>query len=390
MDIVDYLEPAETLWDSIPGIPYEESLGSRVTFFQGKKNWLKNNTPEVVVIGVPEDRNGFDNRNCAKSPDAIRKLLYGLRACGSEIFIGDAGNVRGKGINDRYQALKEVTAWFLEKNMVVVIIGGTQDMTFPVFSTLTKFINNVNLVVGDAMLDLDIHNQDFSSRSWINKIIEEDNLNDLTVLGIQNYLVSQAQENYLLGKHFDLIRLGDIRGPGVSKTEAPLRDSNLVSIDLRMVKGQYQFNEKVLSPHGIEHHDACKISRYAGLSDQLKVFGLFEVASGDSFGMQNIALASQLIWHFIDGFLGRYRDFPTRNLDEYKYYVVHLEEFGDGLKFFQNQINGRWWMEVPSAEGNRVVSCNYDDYRKALRNEIPDKWWRFFRKHRGDTMETKS
>jgi len=102
-----------------------------------------------------------------------------------------------------------------------------------------------------------------------------------------------------------------------------------------------------------------------------------------------VVLGSQMVWHFLDGYLGRYKDFPVRNLDEYKYYVVHLEEFEEGLRFYQNPSNGRWWMEVPSEPETIVVACEYDDYQKALRNEIPEKWWRFFLKSRGPKLETK-
>jgi arginase family enzyme len=390
VEIIHYLEPANTSWNSIPGISTEESLGGMVSFYQGNENWFRECKFGLVVIGVPEDRNGFDNRFCAESPNTIRKFLYGLRGMGGEAIIGDAGNVRGNSINDRYQALKEITAWFLEKDITLIVLGGTQDITIPLYNAYSKIYGKSNLVIGDAMVDLDINNQDFSSRTWINKVVEEGLVNDLTILGAQNYLISSAQEVYLQARYFDLLRLGEMRGGGIKKTEMPLRDSNLVSIDFRMIAGQCQVNDDVHSPHGIEHHEACQISRYAGLSDRLRIFGLFEVSASGPSAISNAALASQMVWHFMDGFLSRYKDFPIRSLDEYKYYVVHLEEFGEGLKFYQNPVNGRWWMEVPSYQENIVVSCDYDDYRKALRNEIPEKWWRFFLKCKGDKIETKN
>ncbi len=389
MEITHYLEPVEATWDLVPGISHNESLGSLVSFFKGDKNWFRKISPQIVIFGVPEDRNGIDNRGCAQSPDAIRKLLYGLRGFGPDLVIGDAGNVRGQGINDRYQALKEVAEWFIGQGSVVVVLGGTQDLTYPLFNALSSINKHINVVVGDAMIDLDVSNNDFSSRAWLNRIIgsEETCLNDLTIFGVQNYLVSSAQESLIHEKHFDIIRLGEVRGTGIIKTEVPLRDSHLVSVDMRMVIGQHQFNEKVCSPHGIEPFEACQLSRYSGLSDQLKIFGLFEVIGDDKLGVINISLASQMIWHFIDGFINRFEDFPIRSLDEYKFYVVHLEEFGEGLKFYQNPINGRWWMEVPSETGTVVVACEYEDYSKALHKELPEKWWRFFLKCRGGSME---
>lgn len=380
MDIIHYLEPVGNKWEYYPGISEEDTLGNAVSFFKGNVNWFRDFDAEVVLIGAPESRNGLDNRSCSNAPDAIRRYLYGLRSFSKDLKLADAGNIRGKSVNDRYQALKEVTHWFLEKGCVVIIIGGTQDLTFPVFNALAAINDDVNMVVADAMVDLDVSNQDFSSRAWINKILENHKaiINDLSILGLQNYLVSSQQDSLLQTNRYDTIRLGEIRGQGISKTEIPLRDGHLLSIDLRVVKGHYQFSEKVTSPHGLEPHEACQLSRYAGLSDQLKIFGIFEVATGNNIETENEVLGSQMVWHFLDGYINRFGDFPVRSLDEYKYFVVHLEEIGEGLRFYQNPANGRWWMEVPGQTNMKVVACDYEDYRKALRKELPEKWWRYF------------
>lgn len=389
MDIFDYLEPAENFRDTIPGIYHDDSLGCMVRFFKGDENCFREFKADIVIIGVAEQRNGYDNHSCSKSPDYIRKLLYSLRNFDSDIVLFDAGNVRGLGLNDRYQALKEVSSWFLDKGSVVVIIGGTQELTFPLYDALSSVKKDINIVIGDAMIDLDVTNQDFSSRTWINRITEDkqEALNDLSILGVQNYLVSSAQERYIQENNFDIIRLGEIRGNGITKSEIPLRDSHIVSLDMRMIKGQYQFSEKVISPHGIEPFEACLISRYAGLSDSLNFFGLFEVSDNDSQGFIDIALASQMIWHFIDGYINRCNDFPKRSLDEYKYYVVQIEELGKELSFYQNPINGRWWMKVPFCQGTKIVACESDDYQKALLKELPEKWWRFFLKCRNGKID---
>ena len=388
MEIVHYLNPADQKWNPIPGIPYEDSLGSQVSFFKGHDDWFRNFRADLVIVGVPEDRNGVDNRGCADSPDSIRRLLYGLRKFDTGLLLCDAGNIGGQGLNDRYQALKEVTAWFLAKGTVVVVIGGTHELSFPLYTALQSLVGSVNLVVGDAMVDLDPANKDFSSRSWINRITaNQEGLTDLSLMGVQNYLMSPQQEDYIKERHFEILRLADLRGSNIARAEVSLRDAHFVSLDLRVVKNHRQFSDQVLSPHGLESYEACQISRYAGLSDQLKLFGLFEVPAQKEDTDTSHVLAAEIIWHFIDGFLNRYEDYPVRTLEEYKYHVVQLEELGEGLSFYQNPVNGRWWMEVPSDNGKRVVACAYDDYRKTLRKELPEKWWRYFLKSKGASFE---
>lgn len=387
MEIVHYLDPADQKWNLIPGIPLEGSLGSQISFFQGDENWFRNFRGDLVILGVPEARNGFDNRRCAEAPDAIRRFLYGLRKFDTGLLICDAGNVAGQGLNDRYQALKEIASWFMAKGAVVVVMGGSHDLSYPLWMALQSLGGDFNLVVGDAMADLDPENLDFSSRSWINRILAKcEGLCDFSLMGVQNYLMSVQQENSIRERHFEILRLADLRGQNVSRAEIPLRDAHFFSLDLRMVKNQNQFSDQVVSPHGVEPYEACQMSRYAGLSDQLKLFGLFEVPVLSEKNDLPVVLAAEMVWHFIDGFLNRFEDFPLRNLDDYKYHVVSLEELGEGLSFYQNTVNGRWWMEVPSISGKRVVACSFDDYRKTLRKELPEKWWRFFLKSKVASM----
>jgi formiminoglutamase len=383
LDIVHYLEPYKGNKMTIPGITLEESLGSTVSYFKGDSDWLRNFACNVVVIGVPESRNGAGNRQSADAPDILRKWLYSFRSLGSDIRIGDAGNVLGSGLNDRYQALREVVAFFLNHKSTIVILGGTQDITLPAFQALAGSMSGINLAVGDAMLDVDVNSDDFSSRSWLSHLIGTKNplLNDVTVFGQQSYLVSEGQEQFMRSRFYDIVRLGDIRGDDLERTEVIMRDAHMVSLDFRMISGQPQFDENVMSPHGLENQEACRICRYAGISDKVKVFGLFEVAVSDNQTGENTLLAAQMIWHFLEGVAGRYLDYPVRELNSYKQYIIPADGVDEGLKFYRNPVNDRWWMEVPSRDEATVMACSRDDYRKALRKELPEKWWRFFLKH---------
>lgn len=380
MDIVHYLEPYKPIRKSIPGISHEESLAAQVSFFGGGEEWFRNASFQVVIVGVPESRNGADNRECDAAPNQVRKWLYAHRGDNMDITIGDAGNLLGKSINDRYHALFEVITFFQNRKSVVVVLGGSQDLSMPVFKALKSISNGVNLVTADAMLDVDTSNEDFSSRSWLSHLIAESaaSLSNLSVLGIQNYYVAASQERFVTNRFFEILRLGQIRGSDVDKTEVPLRDAHFFSFDFRVIKEQPQIMEEINSPHGLEPNEACRICRYAGMGEQLNVFGLFEVPLSKSESKNNDLLAAQLVWHFIEGLTGRFGDYPNRSIDEYKYFVVPLDGEEPGLEFYHNQDNGRWWMRVPSDRGSVVMACSRDDYRKALKKEYPDRWWRSF------------
>jgi hypothetical protein len=203
-------------------------------------------------------------------------------------------------------------------------------------------------------------------------------------MGIQNYLVTEQLENKIKKEYFDIIRLSEIRGDCLKNAEVPLRDADIFSFDIRSIAGKNTFAENIVSPHGIEPHEACKICNYAGLSDKLTVFGLFETTINDKQeNLINVTLAAQMIWHFIEGVMGRFSDFPAQEASIYKNYIVFLDTVGKEIMFYNNDMNGRWWMEVPVDEGeNKIFSCNHDEYLKAMDNELPDKWWRLFMKSR--------
>lgn len=380
MDIVHYFEPYRGVAKNLPGLIPEETFGSQVSFFKGQPDWFVSFNGKVVIMGVPESRNSADNKDCELAPDGIRSFLYGLSAFADPAAIGDAGNIRGNSLNDRYQALQEAIAFFNGRGVVVLLLGGTQDLTVPMIKGVLQMHPEtpVNVVVGDAMLDLDPQGDDFSSRAWLSYLVKEfnRNLDDLVVFGTQKYLISNQQERYLKERFFEIMRLGELRGEAISQVEIPLRDAQVLSVDFRMIKGQPQFAPNIESPHGLEAHDACRVMRYGGMSDQVMAAGIFEVSASRSD--VDFVLAAQMAWHFVDGFYGRYNDRPDEGSELYKKYVVPVEGMDEPLLFFRNTGNERWWFKTPKGMSKEVLACSREDYRQSLRNEIPGKWWRLF------------
>jgi hypothetical protein len=56
-------------------------------------------------------------------------------------------------------------------------------------------------------------------------------------------------------------------------------------------------------------------------------------------------------------------------------YHVRITDLDDDLIFVKSNLTERWWLELTDAENKNVyVSCSHDDYLKANRNEVPDRW----------------
>jgi hypothetical protein len=75
---------------------------------------------------------------------------------------------------------------------------------------------------------------------------------------------------------FDAYRLGEVAND-ISLAEPVLRNAHMVSLDLRSVKASEISMSANFSPNGFNGREICAISRYAGISDKVSVFGLYEM-----------------------------------------------------------------------------------------------------------------
>lgn len=57
----------------------------------------------------------------------------------------------------------------------------------------------------------------------------------------------------------------------------------------------------ILSPNGFYGEEICAISRYAGISDKVSSFGIYEYNSKHDSNYQTAHLIAQMIWYFIEG-----------------------------------------------------------------------------------------
>jgi len=378
-EIHHYFEPYRKGFTLLPNFTEEDTLGGSVSFYNGDEEWfLSIEAGGVVIIGVPESRNGDGNRLCSESPDETRYWLYSLKNLHG-ITVYDAGNLRGNKVTDRYKALEEAVEFFYDKETTIVIVGGTHELTMPLVKALRSRKDDVHLVVGDALLDVG-KTDDFTSHNWLQSLSnfnnDEKNLK-MDFFGLQNYLIPDSGYEFLEKSKGEVLWLGNILGQEISKMEVVMRQADVASIDFRFMENQPHWSDKVLSPHGLTANAACAISRYAGLSDKLKIFGLFEIVLKSDLYNQNPVLAGQMIWHFIEGVAKRYHDYPAVSPENYKVYYVPIESLGENLKFYQNPLNNRWWMSVMIDQEEVLVACSYEDYKQSLQNEIPNRWMRY-------------
>ena len=342
---------------------------------------------EIAILFVPEYRNS-DLVSNTRLFNEVRTRLYHLFPSDWKVPISDLGTIMpGNSVTDTYKALKEVIIELVKNDVFPIVIGGGQDLTYPIFEAYQSLEQTVNILDIDCAADIGDPDQNIKNNAWLSKILmhQPNYLFNYSLLGYQSYLVKTEETDLLSKLFFDAYRLGDFYSND-KMVEPLVRNADILSFDLDAIRGSdYTGNSRFL-PHGFYGEDACRIMRYAGLSDKLTSLGIFNLQEGTRASF-DANLIAQMIWYFIEGFNNRKKDYPIGTKATYTRYLVSIDDFKDEIIFYKSDKSGRWWMEVPypKVEGVKfqrhlLVPCNYEDYQNALKNEMPNLWWRTFEK----------
>ena len=125
--------------------------------------------------------------------------------------------------------------------------------------------------------------------------------------------------------------------------------------------------------------------RYAGLSDKLSSFGLYELNPAFDEHGQTAHLAAQMIWYLTEGYYNRKKDVPLKSKTDFVKYRVALKRADRRSSFTRaRRANAGGWKCRTQQQGALSSSppCprSYHDYEIALRDEMPERWWQAFQK----------
>ncbi len=391
MDLNGYFDPVSLERPEFEFLEDNESFSHHISVHTPDQPIRELDKHQVAIVGIPEDRNGFI-KGSKEAPDQVRSKLYQLRKLNKHIRIYDLGNIKNGGsVNDTYFAIRDVILELLERNIITILFGGSQDLSRGVFFALEKLDGLHQLLTIDSMLDFSSSEESIHSRNYLNQVLDPAvrKCFSYTNLGHQAYFVTDQQIDQLEKSYLESIRLGDARN-NIKSTEPLIRDSEFISIDLGAVRHSDAPGASIPSPNGFFGDEICQITRYAGLSDQVSIMGFFEFDPSSDTNGQTAHLTAQAAWYFMEGISHRIRENPVDTPEHIKKFIVNLDAAGHDIIFHKSTLSDRWWMEIPGKNPvtgyNFFVSCSYEDYQYACNQEIPDRWWRFL--HRlGNEME---
>jgi arginase family enzyme len=310
----------------------------------------------------------------------IREQLYRLAKIPGRSKIIDLGNMKqGVTFNDTIAGLTDVLSLLIHEKVFPVIIGGSSALIPAIDKAISQYKTGYTLTAVDPRIDYSNERKAPDSFNYLNSIINnhKSNFSHYINIGYQTYLNDQQIINRFLKRRSELIRIGDVR-QAIHLTEPLFRDSDVTIFDISAVRQSDAPGTISPSANGFYGEEICLLSRYAGISDKLTVFGLFEVNPDFDVRNQTSGLAAQILWFFLEGFSQKQYETPALSKSDSGRFIkfhVRVTDLVDDLIFIKSILTDRWWIELPSENDQTLyVACSHEDYLKANRNEVPDRW----------------
>lgn len=383
MEIENYLTPPKLSNPSFESYSY----GKSIEYFSSS-GFPDLDNVKVVILGVMEDRKSCGNAGTADAPDRIREYFYSLSSI-PNLKVADIGNIiPGDTLDDSLSGIEYVCSFLMEKNILPIILGGSQYITLANYLAYRKKNQTVNIVCVDRKFDFGDTSSEVNSESYLTHIIQHpcSLLFNYCHLGHQIHFVNPSEIDLLRKMYFDVYRLGQLQA-SIEEAEPMIRNADILSFDISSIRFSDAPGTFSSTPNGLYGEEACQLMRFAGMSDKLSSMGIYEVNPAYDHRSQTSALAAQMVWYFLEGVANRKNDYPVDTDDDYLKYRITMKTPGQEMVFFKSKKTDRWWMEVPYGidtkskyERHHIVPCSYEDYKVACKEEMPDRWWQAYQK----------
>lgn len=353
-------------------LPFDErTMGSVIT-----KAWEDGytfNKVEIALLGIPDmgQENAVDDHF-----SVFRNNFYTLaQACNKGMVI-DLGNLKpGKTTRDTFFGLQHVVSALLRSSIVPVVFSPNESAVYGLYLAYQHIEKSIHHVSADYKLDNQPESTDIITQdNYIHQIIKEypEVVEELSLIGTQAYFdTTDRLTTQTLS--FNNERLGVIR-QNIFDAESIVRDADMFTIDMNSIRSSDNPANTLGMPGGFYSEEICQIAWFAGYSDKVTLFGVFN--HFQEFDRQNVSshLVSQILWHFIEGFSSRPGDYPASSLDKYTELHVSVKSIDQELVFLRSDKSKRFWLKLN--DGKKILPVSYKEYLDAVNNVLSDRLFR--------------
>jgi formiminoglutamase len=368
-DFQDFLEPISLAILSDDEGYIDGQIGKHI--LTEETEYFDVNNADVVLVGVLESRGNGGREKENNAADVIRKQLYKLHYWHTDIKIADIGNIKkGATLNDSYAAIKTVLEELYIRKKTVVIIGGSHDITLAQYLAYKSTNQMLEASCIDACIDLNTESRNPSETFLMEMFTGEPNLlKHYNHIAFQSYFVHPRMLQTIDKLRFDCYRLGNVLD-NIVEMEPVLRNSHMLSFDIAAIKYSDAPSNKNC-PNGLTGIEACTLTRYAGMSENLNSIAFYGYNPSDDVSEITAAQIAQMCWYFIDG---KHRKNQESALDDRNNFNEYHTAFAEvETVFLQSKRTNRWWMQMPDG---KFIACSHNDYLVAGKNDFPERWLR--------------
>jgi formiminoglutamase len=291
--------------------------------------------------------------------------------------------VKGASVKDTEAAVADIAEELITNRVVPIIIADSREVTIAAYKAFEKAESVVNITAVDNTLNI----QNGTEEGYMSTILQTqpNYLFNFSNIGYQTYLTDPKELHLTDQLFFDAYRLGEVRG-NILTTEPIIRGSEIVTVSLDVVKAADFRSNQNPQPNGLYAEEICQLMRFAALSEKSKVLLLTDIKF-DSQEEVDALLVAEMLWCFFEGFYMRKTEMPHAKSKGFLKYRVALKNDEFHLIFYKSLKTDRWWMEVPvppefanKYRKHHLIPCNYDDYKVATEDDLPDRWWKAYKK----------
>ena len=336
-------------------------IGNKIT------SEIKENS--IVLLFVSDYRGANGD---AESQDftGIRREFYKLSQLDFDIPIIDLGDlVSGKTPQDSHYILQEVLSVCHQKGAIPVIVGGSNDLAFSLFSALNYHQQDINYTQISNLVSLK-QDEEIHESTFLSKILGSKNFSvkNYHHLGYQKHLNEMDSVNLIKEVQFDIIRLAEMMN-STEKTEPYFRKADLVTINCDAIETfseAFSMNPQV---NGLNRREICAYMKEIGLSEKLKSVGIFNY-NIYSDSQLNHQLLAQMIWYLIEGITIQ-KSHPKEKSYETFFVLINDEQYA----FKRDVFNNLWYFGEDENIDN-CIPCSRSDFDEAKRGFLSPRFTR--------------
>ena len=329
-------------------------------------NTISNEIQEngVVLIFCSDERGSGGNAEM-KDFSRLRKEFYALSSFDFEVSICDLGElISGKTQADTRYVLEEILTFCYNKNAVPVVIGGSVDLSYALFSALNFHQKGINYAHISNVASLSNEGEEISEANYLHKILtkKEASLRNFHLLGYQRHLNEIALLKLMKEVDFDVLRLADMMNT-TEKAEPFFRRADMVTLNCDAVESFSEAFSTNPQVNGLNRREICAYMKEIGLSENLKTFGVFNFNIHSESAL-NHQLMAQMLWYLIEG-INIQRTHPKER--SYDTFVVLIDN--REFSFKRDTFSGLWYF-AKGKDVKKWIPCSREDYENAKRGEL--------------------